>query len=530
MLNPEEIAAQRQRIQLLREQLRHYLFQVARMGEAHASPGIMADIRDARAGIARCKAILAQAGHPVADHPDDNGPPSMAASSPAETSLTEIRQRIDEAWAAAYKEDWASVEERLHPIIEAGAANEEAQTLFRKAQQQLSFKSRYQSIVQLRLDGKINALRNALAALSQDYPEFPDPEGLQIWLEEQRRLAVTRPALEAIQAGDLHKVLIWADERLIKNPADKDALTIGAQIAEDPSMKREIRERAAMLIGRYADPRTPTSLTEWRQATEINQPAAQAPRYWCFVGSGSYQIGGWDGAAPGAIMQLSAFQIARYPITVAQYRLFIEEAGYDNQRWWTAAGWQWRQTELATPQARNQEGQAFEQGNLPIVNICWYEASAFCAWLQAHLRPYLPTDYVIRLPTEAEWEVAAAYGRNADRSPYPWGDVLPGPELAAYNRQEIAPVGCFPGGASSWGALDLAGNVWELTTSRWQLYPSHSNLYEQSFQPDDLLAWRGGSWWNDAQDIHCAARDRSRCASTNLDYGGFRIVIAPASP
>jgi sulfatase modifying factor 1 len=90
----------------------------------------------------------------------------------------------------------------------------------------------------------------------------------------------------------------------------------------------------------------------------------------------------------------------------------------------------------------------------PVVEVTWWGAKAYCEWMTG------------RLPTEAEWEKAA---RGADERRYPWGDETPAPDLLNYeqNLNRTADVGSYPLSASPYGALDMAGNVWEWTADYW---------------------------------------------------------------
>jgi formylglycine-generating enzyme required for sulfatase activity len=105
---------------------------------------------------------------------------------------------------------------------------------------------------------------------------------------------------------------------------------------------------------------------------------------------------------------------------------------------------------------------------------------------------------VVRLPTEAEWEVAAAYDDTGRRRTYPWGEEAPTAERADFDRdfdEGPLPVGSRLAGAAACGALDMAGSVWEVTTSRYWQYPAGSAQREKDVPPDKWdVPWRGGSW------------------------------------
>ncbi len=143
-----------------------------------------------------------------------------------------------------------------------------------------------------------------------------------------------------------------------------------------------------------------------------------------------------------------------------------------------------------------------------MIGVTWYEAAAFCAWLSEQLGDALPAGYVVRLPTEAEWEAAAAHNGAGQRRLYPWGAREPTPELAIYNASGLrrpAPVGCCPAGAAACGALDLAGNVWEWTASSYAGYPAQSGVLVKDVTADQLDApVRGGSW--DSTYVRCLAQ------------------------
>lgn len=184
-------------------------------------------------------------------------------------------------------------------------------------------------------------------------------------------------------------------------------------------------------------------------------------------------------------MQVPPFAIARYPVTNAQYALFIGDDGYNPaQPWWDGAGRAWlarddqhtadlvkfqRRRTKDYPELWDDERFGQARPNHPVVGVSWYEAMAFCRWLTQH-QVYNPDKSTYTLPSEAEWEYAA---RGVARRPYPWGGRPPDGERANFENLYggTTAVGCFVPGATPEGVLDLAGNVWEWTRSLYASYP-----------------------------------------------------------
>jgi formylglycine-generating enzyme required for sulfatase activity len=224
------------------------------------------------------------------------------------------------------------------------------------------------------------------------------------------------------------------------------------------------------------------------------------------------------------------FELARYPVTNAQYALFMENGGYDSERpWWDAAGRAWLQGDgRQEPRYWRDERFGAMRPNHPVVGISWYEAVAFCCWL-TNSGEYNPKGAVYLLPSEAEWEYAA---RGAERRMYAWGNDSPDGERANYGRTHdgTTAVGCFPSGATpNTGLLDMTGNIYEWTRSVYQSYPYNPNDgREQPKQPDKKrFTLRGGSW--DVHPIYLRAVFRSLSSPDDF-YGisvGFRLARCP---
>lgn len=299
----------------------------------------------------------------------------------------------------------------------------------------------------------------------------------------------------------------------------------------DPAITVTDRIAAARVLSDLGDPRVPVTRDEWTAALAQRNETLGAPDgYWCYVPGRTYRIGGWDKGEASADITLCPYWIARYPVTVAQYRAFIDAGGYANDACWTPEGWTWKRDRSRT-EPWGWDDPQFSGANQPVIGVTWYEAAAFCAWLNARLTGVLPDGYVLRLPTEAEWEAAAAYDAAGRRRAYPWGPDEPVPERAIYDASKLnaaAPVGCCPAGAAACGALDMVGNVWEVTTSSYGHYPAGSARREEDFTPDTWdVPWRGGSYRSNSTSVCCRARVRNNPGNIRFDFGGLRLVVAP---
>jgi formylglycine-generating enzyme required for sulfatase activity len=322
-----------------------------------------------------------------------------------------------------------------------------------------------------------------------------------------------------------------------ENNLQAEQVLLGAAPAgEHPPVTVHERIPAADLLAAIGDPRFPVTEEQWR--TEPLTPifTAAGTHYWRFVPSGTYRIGGWADSEEHADHTLPPFWIARFPVTVAQYQVFIQAGGYDYETWWTPLGWRWR-TELEHAEPRWWETQTtWESANQPVVCVTWYEARAFCGWLDQVLNEQ---DFMVRLPTEAEWEAAATYAGLGVRTPFPWGHAGVSIERVIYDAyvlyNRLAPPAVCPLGVAAGGALDMVGNVWEWTQSRWVQYPAASSVVVDDSEPGwysdhaTSMALRGGIYSYDSTDVRCAARVSNAPDDGAPQNMGFRCVIAPRS-
>jgi serine/threonine-protein kinase len=180
---------------------------------------------------------------------------------------------------------------------------------------------------------------------------------------------------------------------------------------------------------------------------------------------------------------LSAYSIDKYEVTNARYQACVDAGGCEPLQ---RASSYTRDVYFGNP----------EFADYPVLNVTWDQASAFCAWEGK------------RLPTEAEWEKAAR--GSSDTRKYPWGDQAPTQELANFGNSvgDTTPVGSYLAGASPYGVMDMAGNVWEWVSDWYQsdyysVSPSN-NPQGPATGRDRVL--RGGSWSDSDDSVRSAFR------------------------
>ncbi|EXI66627.1 MAG: Serine/threonine-protein kinase pkn1 [Candidatus Accumulibacter adjunctus] len=350
-------------------------------------------------------------------------------------------------------------------------------------------------------------------ALIRNWPRLRD------WLQQDRddlhqRREIGRATAAWTAHGDSHR---WPDERvmletapMLQRLAPRFALSESERrflgplavdemlaLLDDPATTHALRatigDRLALLPG--GDPRPGVGL----------RPDGLPDIAWHEIPGGEVEL---EVDASGLLRRwrgrprfaAEPFRIARHPVTVAQWRVFLAAAdGYEalvrRVRGWDAA---------------RQRG----RDNQPAVDLTWYEAMAYCQWLGAAL------GHAVRLPTEWEWQLAASGGDPLRE--YPWGDWHDGRANTSESELgRMTAVGVYPPGASEQGVCDLAGNVWQWCLNR-------------SDKPGDVTTGgdarrvvRGGSWNVTRGSARCAFRLGSDPGPRNLNLGLRLVCVSP---
>jgi formylglycine-generating enzyme required for sulfatase activity len=215
----------------------------------------------------------------------------------------------------------------------------------------------------------------------------------------------------------------------------------------------------------------------------------------------------WTAATPQGSVDLPAFYIGRYEVTVAEFGAFVAATAHpvDDQ---TLRG----------------------RANHPVAAVTWPDALAYCRWLEATLREWAQTPatlarllrdgWRVTLPSEAEWEKAA---RGTDGRIYPWGNE-PRRDRANYGGTGTMPVGSFPCPECAFNVFDMSGNVWEWTRSPYQPYPYDPGDDRQTLEADALWVMRGGSFGDTERNVRAAIRGGAD-PGARRPFIGFRVVI-----
>ena len=277
----------------------------------------------------------------------------------------------------------------------------------------------------------------------------------------------------------------------------------------------------------------------------IGTEFVRIPRGQFVMGSKDDNELAWDDEKPQHMLEIPYdYWIARHPASNAQFREFVCSTGFETRAeregwaWvWNTRSEQWGKEEGANwrnPLGTNSNMAALQYH--PVVMVCWYDALAFCEWLNQKHISGLPQGYEFRLPSEAEWEKAA---RGTDGYEWPWGNDFDAELCNSRDTGKLCtiPVGAHsPQGDSMYGVADMSGNVWEWTLTLWgtdrdeseYIYPYVGDDGRENQRAGDgfYRIIRGGSFKDDMSGVRSACRDLDP-PHYSLNNLGFRVFAAP---
>lgn len=300
---------------------------------------------------------------------------------------------------------------------------------------------------------------------------IPDREGIKRYLSETRDRCV-----EALHEADLE-----SPTRLLSQG-----------YAWDFAIQHECQHQETIcemlqLIQRELGPRDLPAPSDWKPGVRSEMVEIAGRDFL----QGSDSPFAYDNEKPRHKASVEGFKLSRTPVTAYEWTEFMSDGGYGARSFWSDRGWEWKESESAVRPEYWLESERHAYGPLgvrsmhpdePVSSISWFEAEAYARWAGK------------RLPTETEWEHAASAGE------YPWGDPTPDETRAAFgiHRWAPSPVGSFPAGASSAGILDMAGGVWEWTSSPFLPYEGFEAYPYDGYSKDHMKGehrvCRGGSW------------------------------------
>ena len=238
------------------------------------------------------------------------------------------------------------------------------------------------------------------------------------------------------------------------------------------------------------------------------------------------KISPWPEERPPHRVEVAPFWIDVMPVTNGDFLTFMGEGGYGMRELWSDEGWHWvRESQAGMPSywlwqdgawwTRCMGREELLDFTAPVSHVSWYEAEAFARFVGK------------RLPTEEEWEAAAAWDpETQSRRNYPWGNMAPSAHVANLDQLAYGPAstGALPGNLSPVGCYGMIGDVWEWTSSFYLPYPGSDvdAMGESQFALGSRVL-RGGSWATRSGAIRASSRRACRPESRH-HFSGFRCA------
>ena len=364
------------------------------------------------------------------------------------------------------------------------------------------------------LDGIYDAFRNP----RRDRPQLDllGPSEARVYVAEVRGRALD--VLERVELED--------------GPLLDQGFVYGMVVQHEHQHDETMTATLQLRSGEYAPAFLTQKSAESAHSCAEKPPAATEVR----VEGGPFVMGtdlepwAYDNERPAHTVDVDTFFIDSTPVTNEAYASFLADGGYRDPQWWTEAGWAWvAEAGLKAPEFWAPDGAGgwvrTRFGHVeavpldePVQHVCWYEADAFARWAGK------------RLPTEAEWEKAASWSREAGKRRFPWGDEEPSPtraNLSTSGRFSPAPAGSFPDGESPWGCRQMIGDVWEWTSSDFAAYPGFQSFpyreYSEVFFGPEYKVLRGGSWATHPSAVRTTFRNWDYPIRRQI-FSGFRCA------
>ncbi len=345
----------------------------------------------------------------------------------------------------------------------------------------------------------------------QSAPEAPTP-GQILELSPLQRLQMRLPWLLPLSLGVI--ILLLAVVLVLRNSQAPAAITPMPEpgIPEEEFVEEVIEEPESK------QPEAPTEEPYPEPIEEPIEPPGVGSTMlrekdgmeMVYVPEGTFTMGSTDGdddEKPVRTVDLDAYWIDKYEVSNAQYAQCVADGACTKPKY-------------SDSYTRPSYYGNSEYDNYPVINVDWNQASAYCEWAGG------------RLPTEAEWEKAA---RGPNGNKYPWGNESPSCYLANYNQGpyenpkycvgDTSEVGSYPEGGSYYGAMDMAGNVWEWVNDWWSdRYDTSVTRNPKGPENGEDRVLRGGSWFNLNWVMRSACRVGSYPDGAFSLSGGFRCA------